>query len=49
MIRLYWICGIILGTIIMAVNAAERGVIGIFVGFAIILFAAYQLVYKLGD
>ena len=49
MIRLYLICGIILGTITMAINAAERSVIGVFVGFATILFAAYQLVYKLED
>ena len=49
MIRLYLICGIILGTIIMTVNAAERGVIGVFVGFAIILYSAYRLVYNLED
>jgi hypothetical protein len=47
--RLYLIFGIILGTITMAVNAAEKSVIGVFVGFATISYSAYQLVYNLKD
>lgn len=47
--RLYLIFGIILGTITMAVNAAEKSVIGVFVGFATISYSAYQLVYNLED